>query len=183
MVETVHDVFPADAGPITLGGTLLGPIELTPSTDPSSPCYSREVPPESALVEAGTSLSFEVSGGTDFPAASATLTTPTLVSLSSGPLELGQPYALEWSGSGDGEVILFVSTYNLDTMTNAYVFCSVDDTGAFEIPASLTAELEPVVSGNVSVVRTLGTTIEPTDTSKLMRLEISLTAVRTIDVL
>jgi hypothetical protein len=90
------------------------------------------------------------------------LTTPTLVSLSSGPLELGQPYALEWSGSGDGEVILFVSTYNLDTMTNAYVFCSVDDTGAFEIPASLTAELEPVVSGNVSVVRTLGTTIEPT---------------------
>ena len=26
------------------------------------------------------------------------------------------------TGSGDGEVILFVSTYNVDTMNNAYVF-------------------------------------------------------------
>lgn len=103
--------------------------------------------PQFVLFNQSGVAAFDGDGAGHFPAFHLEITPPAPVGLASGPLVRGQPFPLTWNASAAGAAIgldvFTIAKQGATTTTPPRIHCEVPDTGAYTIPASLTALLDP----------------------------------------
>ncbi|MDI1479241.1 hypothetical protein [Polyangium sp. y55x31] len=125
----------ADAGPITVSGTLLGESILPPPTKPGETCFNEKHSTEP--LSPGETVTFSAPGGADFLPFSFSMEAPAIPFITAAPLKPGEPLPIQWEGTGDGPITLLVVT--MGVMQPVSLDCRVPDTGSFTVDAELTS--------------------------------------------
>jgi hypothetical protein len=164
-----YELFAGDIGVVTVSGGLAGSNVLRRS--PTSNCYSSSLPKSALPFAGGETLSVSTTGGSDFPAASTSLTAPIVPELTALPkLVVGAPLSLSWSGArAGGTVDVTLSTSNATSF--AYASCRVDNTGAYTFRAPVTAKLLSGSGSNtfVRIDNFASTRLEPAGSASIVQ--------------
>ncbi len=84
----------------------------------------------------GTYVGFSGEGGAIFPPFDVDVRIPAALQLGAGALERGNPFTIDWTGTGDAPLFLVIGT--LGTLEDPYLVCEVDDTGELVVEGALT---------------------------------------------
>lgn len=131
-----------DIGDISVTGTFADEL-LQNECQQDGRAFTAAWSQDGPIFDGGVRLTFDIAGGADFPAHTAQYDVPDLLDAANtwNQLVLGAPYDVTWgAGNGDQVRIVVSNSWPSDT-TGRTITCKVPDTGAFQIPGSLTALL------------------------------------------
>lgn len=135
----------ADLGTVTVVGASSGIDVFSRVHDPTDgPGYVSTLDADQPVFRGGEELTFDVTGGADFPAVHMTMTMPSppILTLPSAPFTPGADYEAHWPANDVlGKVTLTLTTESNDA--SAVAVCTATDVGAFTIPAAVTERLFP----------------------------------------
>lgn len=128
-----------NAGSISMTSATLGTATIGPQVESDDACQGVTFDSAGPLTASGEVVTFTVSGGSVFPAATLSLAIPPAMSIASDDYQPGEDFEVKWTGSSNGLVTMFLSAVGDDS--SSAVQCLVPDTGSFTIPALLTSKL------------------------------------------